>query len=443
MLCALLAVCPLILRAPQIGIIAWIWVTLLNPQREVYGFLSGFNFNFYITMLTALGWLVSREKKIVPFNPLAGLLILFGIWACVTTYFALQPSYSQVILERTLKSIVLTIAIITLANRKARIQSVVWILVIALGYYAVKGGGFVLLTGGSHHVYGPANTMIEDNNALGLALVMLLPLLNYLRVTSTVRLTSTAAMAAMGLTLVAIVGTYSRGALLSLAACGVAYAIKSRSGFIPLLLGGMLAISLPSLVPSGWFDRMSTIQSYNEDASFEGRIAAWKTSMEIVRQRPLTGGGFSSTDLDWVVRSFHVPGSLEAGKAAHSIYFEVLGDTGIIGLMLYLLLVASAWFNASYVLSVTRGQPDLDWANKLARMIQISMVGYMIGGAALSMAYYDGFLVMLAVTAALALTVRQPSLQPAGARRPRWTMQTVALNAGPPIGTALPGWRGH
>jgi probable O-glycosylation ligase (exosortase A-associated) len=320
---------------------------------------------------------------------------------------------------------------------------VVWILVIALGYYAVKGGGFVLLTGGSHHVYGPVNTMIEDNNALGLALVMLLPLLNYLRVTSTARLTSAAAMAAMALTLVAIVGTYSRGALLSLAACGVAYAIKSRSGFIPLLLGGMLAISLPSLVPSGWFDRMSTIQSYNADASFEGRIAAWKTSMEIVRQRPLIGGGFSSTDLDWVVRSYHVPGSLEAGKAAHSIYFEVLGDTGIVGLLIYLLLVASAWFNTSYVLSVTRGQADLDWANKLARMIQISMVGYLIGGAALSMAYYDGFLVMLAVTAALALTVRQPSLLPVNARRPRWTIQTAALSSGPPIGMALPGWRGR
>lgn len=441
LLCALLGIAPLILRAPHIGILTWIWVTILSPQREVYGFLSGFELNFYIALLTALGWAISREKKTLSSNPVAGLLILFGLWTCITTYLALQPSYSAVILDRTLKTIVLALCVVTLANSKGRIQSIIWVLAISLGYYAVKGGGFVLLTGGRHHVFGPVNTMIEDNNALGLALVMLLPLLNYLRITSRSRLASLAAMATMALALVAVIGTYSRGALLALAASGVAYALRSRSSFIPLLLGAILAISLPSLVPSGWFDRMSTIQAYNQDSSFEGRVAAWRTSMEIVRQRPITGGGFSSTDLDWVALSFHSPGSLTAGKAAHSIYFEVLGDHGFVGLILYLLLIAAAWLNTSIVMATTRGDPGMDWANRLARMLQISIVGYLVGGAALSMAYYDGFLVLLGVTAALAVAVRQPSRQISARSRPRW-METSGQNwAAVPIGASLPRWR--
>jgi probable O-glycosylation ligase (exosortase A-associated) len=435
LLCALLSVAPLILRAPQIGILTWIWITILNPQREVYGFLSGFELNFYVALLTALGWICSRERKIAPFNPVTGLLILFGIWACVTTYLALQPGYSSTILDRVLKTITLTLAVITLATGKARIQSVIWIVAIALGYYAVKGGGFVLLTGGRHHVFGPANTMIEDNNALGLALVMLLPLLNYLRVTSRSRLVCSGLVATMVLTLVAIVGTYSRGALLALAASGAAYALKSRSGFIPLLLGGILILSLPSLVPSTWFERMSTIQSYNQDTSFEGRVAAWRTALEIVKQRPVTGGGFSSTDLDWVVQAYHTPGGLESGKAAHSIYFEVLGDLGLVGLLLYLLLLAAAWLNTSMVLSATAGVPALSWANNLARMLQVSMIGYLVGGAALSMAYYDGFLVLLAVTAALALAIRQPAARAA----PRaWREAAVQPTPVSPIGAAVP-----
>jgi probable O-glycosylation ligase (exosortase A-associated) len=439
LLFALLAISPVILRAPQTGILAWIWVSLLNPQQEVYGFLSSFQLNFYIVLLTATGWAVSKEKKTVPANMVTGFLILFGLWTCVTTHFALQPDFSAVIQSRTLKTIALALAIIALTNNKARVQTVIWAVVLSLGYYAVKGGGFVLLTGGRHHVFGPENTMIADNNALGLALVMLLPLLNYLRVTSRSRFTAYCTIAVMVLTLVAIVGTYSRGALVALAASGVAYVLKSRSGVIPLLLGGMLAVALPSIVPSSWFERMATIQSYHDDSSFDGRVAAWRTSFEIALQRPLIGGGFSSTSLDWVTLVYHTPGSLDAGKAAHSIYFQVLGDHGFVGLALYLLLLASAWINTSAIVRATRDVPQLDWANRLARMLQVSMVGYLVGGAALSMAYYDGFLILIAVTAALAIMVRQPQAIPAS-RRPHWLKNPPQTAI--PIGASLPGWRG-
>src|SRR5579872_4773910 len=181
---ALLSVFPLILRAPQIGILTWIWVTLMTPQREVYGFLGNFELNFYIAVLTALAWMVSKERKIVPLNPVTGLLIVFGIWVSITTYFALQYSFSYVQWDRAIKTLILALAIVTITSTKARIQAVVWVTVLSLGYFGVKGGGFVLLTGGRNHVFGPDNSMIADNNALGLALVMILPFMNYLRVTT-------------------------------------------------------------------------------------------------------------------------------------------------------------------------------------------------------------------------------------------------------------------
>lgn len=417
----LVAALPLVLRTPPIGILLWIWVTLFNPQREVYGFLHNAQINLVIAAVTIFAWAISRERKVASGNILIFCLIAFGIWTSVTTYYALHPDFSHDIWDRTIKTIVLSVAIITLITKKARIQAVVWMVVISLGYYAVKGGGFVLLTGGHQHVYGPANTMIEDNNSLGLALVMLLPLINYLRVTSKSRWLAVGCVIVMGFTLIAVIGTYSRGAFLALAASGVAYALRSRAGFIPLLLGGLLLISLPSIVPSQWFARMATIQSYNDDASFEGRLAAWRTSLNIAEKRPLIGGGFSAVNLDEVAVAFQSPGSLKAGKAAHSIYFEVLGDHGFVGLALYLLILAAAWLNTFTVLRLTRGRPDLDWANRLARTLQVSMIGFLIGGAALSMAYYDGFFILLALSAALAVTVRQPSEQSAdGEPRFRW-----------------------
>lgn len=420
LLAALVGAVPLVLRAPHVGILVWTWITLFNPQREVYGFLHGFEINFYIALLTAFAWAISRERKTVPINPVAGLMILFAMWTTVTTYTALDPGYSHVIWDRTVKSIILALAILALANGKARILATVWVVVVSLSYYAVKGGGFVLLTGGHGHVLGPAKSMIEDNNSLGLALVMVLPLLNYLRTSTRSRLVSNILLVTMGFAMVAIIGTYSRGALLALAASALVYAARSRSSFMPLLLGGMLVVALPSLMPGDWFHRMGTIQSYNEDVSFAGRVEAWRTSFEIARLRPFVGGGFSSVDLDWVAQVYQVPGGLIKGRAAHSMYFEVLGDHGFMGLALYLLMVASALFNTAVVISATRGRQEMAWAAQLARTLQVCIVGYLVGGAALSMAYYDGFLILLALTGALAIQLRAPVAARAGAQRLRW-----------------------
>jgi len=415
LLAALAGVVPLIFRAPQVGILTWIWVTLLNPQREVYGFLSDFQLNLYIALITAVAWAISRERKTVPLNSVTGLMILFGVWTCITTYFALDVKYSMLIWERVIKTLILGLAVLAIANSKVRIQSIVWVLCLSLGYYSVKGGAFVLGTGGSYRVLGPENSMIEDNNSIALAMVMLLPLLNYLRITTKDIRANYILLMSMGLTLIAIIGTYSRGALVALAASGVAYVAKSRSSFIPLVMAGCVLVALPSFMPADWFQRMTTTQ------------------------RPVTGGGFFAVDLTWVAQAYRIPGSQERGRAAHSIYFEVLGDHGFIGLALFLMLFAAAWLNASAVLRATRDDPGLDWANKLARAMQVSMVGFAVGGALLSMAYYDGFLILLALSGSLALTVRQASKK-AVSNMPRWKIADDPVTGEAPIGAMLPGW---
>lgn len=421
LLMTLLAVVPLMLRAPLIGLLAWIWITLMNPQREVYGFLAGFQLNLWVAALTAVAWLGSRERKVAPLNPVALLLGLFAVWAGVSVYFAIDRASALAIGDRTVKSLILALAVLTLANTRSRIQAVLWMVVASLGYYAVKGGGFVLMTGGRQHVYGPDNSMISDNNALGLAMIVLLPMLNYLRLTSQ-RLSVRLACTAVSLSaLVAIIGTYSRGALVTLMVTATAYALRSRVGMLLLVVGGMLLITLPSLLPASWLERMSTIHAYKEDASFAGRVAAWKTSVNIARARPLTGGGFAAVELASVAQRYRSPGSLEGGRAAHSIYFEVLGDTGVVGLALYLLLLGAAWLNTWIVIGTAFQRHDLRWAAQLARMLQLSLVAIMVGGAALSMAYYDGFLVLLALTAALVKVVRSPApVLQAGPAAPRW-----------------------
>lgn len=420
LLAGLACTVPLIARAPILGLLAWIWIALMNPQREVYGFLRGFELNVYVAAFTALAWIVSRDRKAGSINPLTVCLVLFVLWGGVCDRFALDREHSAPIWDRTVKTAVLAVAVTLLADTRTRLQAVVWMVVVSLGYYATKGGGFVLATAGRHRVYGPDSSMISDNNALGLALIVFVPLMNHLRATSEERLVRWGCLALMVADVLAVLGTYSRGALLAMGAAAATYAVKSRYGVLLVMAGAILAVSLPSLLPSSWFQRMSTIQSYNEDASFEGRVAAWKTSVNIAKARPLIGGGFAAVEIDRVDREFHSEGSLDAGRAAHSIYFEVLGDTGFVGLALYLAMLGCAWANTAGVLVAVRGRPDLHWAGTLARMLQVSLVTFMVGGAALSMAYYDGFIVMLAITAALRKVVRASPAVDAVAPVPRW-----------------------
>ncbi len=407
LLAALVALIPMVLRAPFIGLLAWLWIALMNPQREVYTVLADFQLNFWVAVLTAGSWFFSRDRKAPPLDGFVVFLGLFAVWATACTVLALDRGVSVPLWERTMKSMVLAFAVAALVTSKTRIQAVLWVLAASIGYHAIKGGGFVVLTAGKHHVYGPEDTMIADNNNLGLALVVLLPLLFYLRSTSRLPITRLAALGTILLTVVAILGTYSRGALLALIAMGVVFALRSRSGIALLAAGALVAAVLPSIAPAGWLDRMSSIQTYGQDASFQGREAAWRTSVNLASARPLVGGGFSAIEVDEVAQTYRTPDSLEHGRAAHSIYFQVLGDTGFAGFTLYMLMLLAAAGNTVAVLLAARGRPELAWAARLARMLQVSLAAMLVGGAALSLAYYDGFLVVLALTCSLRVAVRR------------------------------------
>jgi putative inorganic carbon (HCO3(-)) transporter len=344
----------------------------------------------------------------------------------VSTYTALDRPFSLPLWSRSMKTVALVLAVCALARSRRRIQAVAWMLVASIGFYGVKGAAFVLLTAGRHHVIGPLDTMIADNNELGLALVALTPLAAYLRATSRRPLARLGALATLLLMVLATLGTYSRGALVALVAMLVFHALRSRTGLAMLAGAAILAACLPAVAPASWLERMGSVRAYDEDASFQGRVAAWRTSATIAVARPMVGGGFSSVERDAVVKTFRAPGGLDYGKAAHSIYFEVLGDTGFVGLALYLGLLGSAMFNTVAVLWLARTRPDLEWARKLARALQTALVAILVGGAALSMAYYDVFLVILALSTCVLDVVRQVA---APTTRRAWSPAAAAYAA--------------
>jgi probable O-glycosylation ligase (exosortase A-associated) len=161
-------------------------------------------------------------------------------------------------------------------------------------------------------------------------------------------------------------------------------------------------------MPPAWFDRMESIGAALEDRSFQGRLLAWEFAVNVANDR-LTGGGFTATEIPRFFQ-FYSPDAAEFGKplaAAHSIYFQVLGDHGYVGLALYLMLLGAAALNLQWVRTRTRGIAELRWAFQLASALQVSLLAYLVTGAALSMAYTDLLMALLALTVGVKRVARR------------------------------------
>jgi O-antigen ligase len=74
---------------------------------------------------------------------------------------------------------------------------------------------------------------------------------------------------------------------------------------------------------------------------------------------------------------------------AHSIFFEVLAEQGYVGLLLFLVMGLATLLLASRTIRMARAREDLGWAALLAGMLQVSLVGYVVGGLFLGLAYFD------------------------------------------------------
>lgn len=413
---------PLIFISPFYGVLIWYVFSLGNFHTLIFGPLASLNYAYVIAILTGASWLFSRtDKKQLPLTPLAVLTLLFAVWITFTSVFALGPAEDVwqrwFIVEKILLMCLVGYALTT---TRQRVDQLIWAVVLTVGFWGVKGAIWGILHGGGR-IHGPDGGMLADNNDFGLGLILILPLIFYHWHLAANRLVRRALMAMGFLVAVGVLLTYSRGALIGVCAMGAIFWLRSRAKFSTGLLIAALAISVYAFAPGDWFDRMGTIESYQDDGSAMGRIHLWKVSLRIAQVHPVTGGGFRVTFWPTVtndmLRGTDLP-RLTIPRAAHSIYFDVLSEHGWIGLALFLMIALYSWRNCAWLIRRSRDRPDLAWANLLGRMGQAVMVGYLTAGAFASQAYLDEYWGMVFIFEAARRLVAKEIAAPAGVPSP-------------------------
>ncbi|MFQ5784553.1 MAG: putative O-glycosylation ligase, exosortase A system-associated [Alphaproteobacteria bacterium] len=385
---------PIIFVRPHFGVVMWSWISFMNPHRLAWDYAYDFSVGLPVAIVTVVAWLFSREPKRFSLTPVTVLLLVWTLWTCVTYVFSPTPEIAQPKWERSMKMLFMVFVTMGLMGGRDRIRLLVWVIVISIGFYGIRGGIFTILTGGQWRVMGPADSFIGDNNTLGLAMIMVVPLMRYLQLQSERRWVRLGFWGAMGLTLVAILGTYSRGALVGFVVMLIMLLMKSRRRiFIGLVLGVTTVLGL-SFMPNKWSDRMNTIQTFEEDPSVQGRFEAWTFAWEVAKDRPVLGGGFSVFDDDATWARFLPGGHV---RNAHSIYFEVLGEHGFPGLVIFLTLGVLALRTTTQIARRTRDKPDLAWARDLAAMSRVALLGYAATGVFINVAMYDLYYTIIAL----------------------------------------------
>lgn len=393
-----LAVLPFALRHTWIGVLLWTWLSIMNPHRLTFGFAQDAPFAAAAAGVIFLSLFITRDKLRMPWSPPVIVLFLFVFWMCITTAFALSTEDSWHQLNKVLKIQVVTAIALMALHERRHIELFIWVNALSIGFYGFKGGLYTLTTGGGGRVWGPAGTFITDNNHLAVAVIMVIPLLNYLRTVVTHKHLRLGLLLLMVFCAFSALGSQSRGALLAIAAMTMVLWARSPNKLVTGVILAVIGVALIAFMPSAWEDRMSTIGTYESDGSAMGRIQTWQFCANLAADR-LTGGGFSIYNVQNL--AIWGPPGARSVHVAHSIYFSVLGEHGYVGLLLFLLLWWLAMRQAARLRKTSKGKPELAWVFHLAGMCQVSLVGYFVGGAFLQLAYFDlpyNILVILVVT---------------------------------------------
>jgi len=411
----LLGSIPICLLRPHIGILLWFWVTYFNPHRFTWDYAYNFPAAMLVAVPTMLG-AVTAKKTLRSLLTVESLLLM-GLWGWFTlTYIHAQgiPLFTGNMLDAKYemihisKILLMTFVMIVVINSKERFRNVILVTAGSLGLLALKSSVFGLRTDGNSRVHGPPDSFLMENNAYGLALTMALPLLFFL-VQDEPRKWARVLLRILFLASIgSILLTYSRGCLLGLVVIITAISLKSRHKVLGASLLVVTAVLVISFSPPAWIERMGNFAHGNLDGSADMRLVSWTVAWRVAQEYPMGGSFDTVPNVDVYKRYQPRPLPDNAPNSGpHSIYFQLLGDHGFLGLGLFLMLMGSCLWTLVHLRRAARRIPSAHWMIVYSQMIEISILAFMVSGAFLGVVYLDVIYEMVGLTIVLKMLYRK------------------------------------
>jgi len=384
---------PTSFRRPYFGLLLFSWLAYMRPQDLCWDFARDIRFSFYVGAAMIVGWFVneSRVRRFWTPEIRTRLMLLLAVFITLSLAFAHRYSpYTFRHYTELLKILAVAIFTVSQVDSRNRLRGLLWVICASLAFYSVKGGLIGLIGGGTTILRGPGGLLL-DNNDFALALIMNIPLLFYLGRTENIPLVRKACTVAIFLTAVTVLLLHSRGGFLAMVATFLMLAWRSGKLFRATLTLGVMTIAFFLFAPEHVLDRIATIFTKGaEDPSAHSRIITWQLSFHMILDNPIWGVGLRNFQAYYF--TYGIPsGLVEAGgmtHVAHNSYLQIWAEAGSLAFFTYMVLLGSVFWSCSRLRRLGRLQ-GLAWAGAYGRMMEASMVGFMVGGMFLNRGHFD------------------------------------------------------
>lgn len=387
--------------------LGYIWIDLTSPQNLGWTFIRGLPLSFLLGAAAFLLYLLNDRKN--PPRLSAGILLLglWAVWVSLTTTWAVVPEAAWVKWDWAFKVICFAVFLPFLFRTRVHIEALLLTIVFAMSGITIAFGAKTVLTGGGYGYdlgLSEGNSGLTEGSGLALTATAIIPVLlffsRHARILPRHSLVTVMMYSLIVAAIATAVGTHARTGLVALIVLGALLWLTSRR---KVLLGvAIVALVYASslFTTDQWTERMTTIQGYQQDHSAMSRLAVWSWTLEFVSENPF-GGGFGSYRINQhVIPAPEMPGGqLEIkARAYHSIYFEVLGEHGYVGVVIFGLIIVVMFANFRKVATAKDESPEALWSAGLSRALTISALVYLAGGAFIGIAFQPFLYYLVAIS---------------------------------------------
>ncbi|MEG3176010.1 putative O-glycosylation ligase, exosortase A system-associated [Sphingomonas sp. RB3P16] len=394
-------------RRPFLFVLAYVYIDVVAPQRLTYVLLNSVPISLIAVVLTVGGWAIADDKtglRVTPRQCLIGLLLVYCYCTTLTADFPVEA------LDKwgwVWKCLAFAAFLPFTLRTKLRIEALLLVMVASAASIIIVGGIKTLASGGGG--YGSLNLMVSNNSGLyegstiSTVAVAIIPLILWFTKYGTIFppdwKVKGFCYALVFSCLLIPVGTSTRTGLLCIGLVAVLLLRDTKRKVLYLCLLGVAGMIAVPFLPSAFTDRMSTIKTYKADESASTRIAVWGWTWQYAKEHPL-GGGFEMYRQNKIrYDTERVEGSaanstvdrkltVDQARAFHSAYFEMLGEQGFPGLLLWLAISLIGIVRMEVLRRRYRKQTETyGWVTPLAGALQSAHIVYLLGAAFVGIAF--------------------------------------------------------
>lgn len=384
------------INKPHFMLCLAVWVNIVKPQATSFSFLQGMSLSLLSTLLFFLVFFLNLNKIRVPKSKLYHFLMLsFMVWITIAHQRAQFPELSWIKYDIAIKTLIFAYFIPFAVTTKKQLEFFLWVSAASFMYFIFIAGFKSLMGGGGYGVslIGLNGFMYAEGSTLSTLSICMIPIFLYLRTHS--ELTQQfpkmkifllfMILCALGV----LIGTQARTGLVALAVFTLIYFFQTQKKMKYIL--GIAFFGTLSLffVTDEWVDRMQTMTEVKtSETSAIGRLVVWRWTLDYVQDRPLFGGGFYAYNANAGILYRYQKGQeaeirQQGGKAFHNIFFEVLGETGIGGFLLFSMIILH-----SFLLLKNRPIKHVPLFYEGKKAVQSSIIIYVSGGMFIGVAFY-------------------------------------------------------